>query len=321
MNRSRAFTLVELLVVIAIIAILVALLIPAVQSVRAAARRTQCTNNFKQVALATLNHASTNDRLPALNDPQFGFRSKRTGNWGLSWRYTILPFLEESAVHDVLDNVNWQLTSAEENPTTPNKPAVVSAYLCPSTPGSPRYGAFQIKGVRQARSGRFIFDGVPVSDIAAPGVLNVENTHTHEEAAWFGARKIAEPLTTRGPEVQVGAKLIWIEDGLSKTILVRERAGLPIFIKGQEQRGPAGPIPYGWIAYDDPGEVILRFRGFDEPVVNYENFNGLYAFHPGGANVSMCDGSVRFLAEDASARTVFALASRSNADLTDIDLP
>ena len=71
MNASRGFTLVELLVVIAIIALLVALLIPAVQSTREAARRTQCTNHFKQVALATLNHASGTDSLPPRTEKRF----------------------------------------------------------------------------------------------------------------------------------------------------------------------------------------------------------------------------------------------------------
>ncbi len=71
MRSRHGFTLVELLVVIAIIGMLVALLLPAMQAARAAARKVQCANNFKQVALATLNHASSTDRLPALKDSRF----------------------------------------------------------------------------------------------------------------------------------------------------------------------------------------------------------------------------------------------------------
>ena len=98
MRSRHGFTLVELLVVIAIIGMLVALLLPAVQAARAAARKVQCANNFKQVALATLNHASNTDRLPALTDPRFSRRSydgSVPSHYYVSWKVAILPFLEE----------------------------------------------------------------------------------------------------------------------------------------------------------------------------------------------------------------------------------
>ena len=103
MSRRSAFTLVELLVVIAIIAMLVTLLLPAVQSAREAARRTQCVNNLKQISLAWLNHESAHGHLPSggwgwtwVGEPELGFGEDQPGGWF----YNVLPFLEESPVHD-----------------------------------------------------------------------------------------------------------------------------------------------------------------------------------------------------------------------------
>ncbi len=103
-SRSHAFTLVELLVVIAIIGILVALLLPAIQAAREAARRNQCTNQLKQLALAGLNHESTNKFFPTggwgwewVGDPDRGFGLNQPGGW----QYNILPYMEENAKHDL----------------------------------------------------------------------------------------------------------------------------------------------------------------------------------------------------------------------------
>src|ERR1700743_2208238 len=93
--RQRAFTLIELLVVIAIIAVLIALLLPAVQAAREAARRSQCTNNLKQLGLAVHNYESTNGALP----PGVVYPSPVDNwGWGPSGMLSLLPFLEQSAL-------------------------------------------------------------------------------------------------------------------------------------------------------------------------------------------------------------------------------
>ena len=101
---TGGFTLVELLVVITIIGILIALLLPAVQSAREAARRAQCRNNLKQIALACLNHEHVHGFFPTngwgtlwRGDPDRGFSIKQMG----SWIYNALPYLEQPAIHDL----------------------------------------------------------------------------------------------------------------------------------------------------------------------------------------------------------------------------
>ena len=136
MTRNKAFTLVELLVVIAIIGILIGMLLPAVQQVREAARRTQCANQIRQMGLAVHNYASTFDeRLPMLGEAEEGGH----------WTAFILPYVEQDNMHNLLSfgSVNWAASAAANNASLDsNNPverqiaaceSVISLYRCPST--------------------------------------------------------------------------------------------------------------------------------------------------------------------------------------------
>ncbi len=128
-GRCRAFTLVELLVVITIIGILIALLLPAVQSAREAARRTQCANNLKQLGLALHNYATALGALPpaAITVSKYDIQGEAaSGAHGTSWMLQILPYLEQSAIHDRWDftkNVLGNMAVAKRD---------IAAFYCPS---------------------------------------------------------------------------------------------------------------------------------------------------------------------------------------------
>ena len=122
-SSRRAFTLVELLVVIAIIGILIALLLPAVQAAREAARRNQCMNNVKQVALAVANYANTVKRFPPYNC------GTANGNGHeISWRMLVTPQMEQMQVYNLM---NW-LKDPAPNTTYAAYSVQIPAYVCPS---------------------------------------------------------------------------------------------------------------------------------------------------------------------------------------------
>ena len=129
MRRSvgRGFTLVELLVVIAIIGILVALLLPAIQAAREAARRTQCNNNLKNIGLGLQNYHDTYKTFP-MGAMHTGARTTTTSAYGPSWQYGILPFMEQQGLYDEVDKTQrvWD---------QPIRSTVVKTFLCPSDDG------------------------------------------------------------------------------------------------------------------------------------------------------------------------------------------
>ncbi len=230
-STRSGFTLVELLVVIAIIGILVALLLPAVQAAREAARRMQCVNNIKQLALACLNVESTEGAFPTAGgsvsefedaDSQLG---PQHGYEYASWMFQLLPFIEEQTLHDLRDN-----NTAGNNAFTDTALAetAVSAFNCPS-----RYGRF---GINNADLYRF-------GDYAGVMSSHFDNGWTgFAWEGWTGPRTGSEGgeedvvwtgIIARGGHTNLNSNTIdkftritfgKITDGSSNTILLAEKA-------------------------------------------------------------------------------------------------
>ena len=226
-RRWAAFTLVELLVVIAIIAVLVSLLLPAVNGAREAARRAQCMNNIRQIALATINYESAHRKLPPSGlvgdnpeaDIALGRFVPRSGQM-ISWAVLILPQLEEESLYRQFD-LN---RSVLEQPTNPQAQHV-STYLCPSDEAETRYFEHPelTQSVRFAKGNYAAFVSPFHVDlqIAFPGALG--------GGSWSQDGKKRE-----------GQSLRKVTDGLSKTLMfseVRTRADV------RDQRG-AWALPW-----------------------------------------------------------------------------
>jgi len=163
-GKWKGFTLVELLVVIAIIGILIALLLPAVQAAREAARRSQCTNNLKQLGLALHNHHDTYLRFPpggARDQPPFG---KVETDWGSSWLVYILPFVEQKPLYDQWEFQNSSGVFSAHNMALING-LVIPGYACPSSPLPTQWADQQHGNTR-----RMAVHYVGVSG-AAPGLI------------------------------------------------------------------------------------------------------------------------------------------------------
>ncbi len=304
--RSAGFTLIELLVVIAIIGVLIALLLPAVQAVREAARRMQCLNHCKQMALGLQNYHSVYNKFPVggagivhASDPQI------RRHWRPSWGSVILPFIEQSALYDEL---NLDVPYLDEvNHVGGRK--LVPTYLCPSapqsrlqrpngdTPNSPTlFGRTDYGGNYGERALRcFPQRNCPNRYGSGPGGQ--------------GGRGVM----LFGMEPQVGLRDIL--DGSSQTISLGEAPeGLhSIWIGHKNLFDQSAPIS-AKVHASSPWEACqLPLRSPEGDFCDYGQ--EFHSYHSGGATFAFCDGSARFLSEQIDNKLLAALLSRSGGEL------
>ena len=336
--RRHGFTLIELLVVIAIIAILIGLLLPAVQKVRAAAARAQCTNNVKQISLAMHNHENALGMLPY---------SKRTSRPQRSWAPDVLPYLEQAnMVSGAFYNLdeNWWRTLGEVAPnvgaTIPNGTTAqmpLKAFLCPSSPNQLRIQNKTETPPEQNKIGScgdyFIPEGVNVAIDNEPEII----------AAPFAAGVDRSGALRPFPEKTV---FLLMTDGTSNTIMVGECGGREdvwrfknrtAALADKTQAACARARGGAWATNDNPYDIGQRALWCNAPPagaleamtdktkypmrINVSNEWGFlfYSHHDGGANFAFADGSVRFLAESTNLKTLASLCTRAGGETASLD--
>lgn len=285
----------ELLVVIAVIGILVSLLLPAVQQVREAARRTECSNHIRQLSLGMMNFESSLKRLPTgwqvsdLSDPASG------PGWG--WAYTLLPYVEQQSIFDQID----PKVSVDDHQHEDVLRELVPVYQCPSDP------ADNLLNLNEDVHGPHARPGWALHDPNAP----------HEEhwiarsnySGVFGSNEIEdEPLDGNG--VFYGNSHLHLRDivdGLSNTMLLGER------------RNDFGHLAWAGV-FPDVDEPFARVVGSADHPPNHPDghFDDFRSFHPQGANFTFADGSTRMINETIDAAVFQALATRDGGEIVQL---
>jgi prepilin-type N-terminal cleavage/methylation domain-containing protein len=332
-SRLRAFTLVELLVVIAIIGILVALLLPAIQAAREAARRTQCTNKMKQLGLAMLNYESARKELPLAYTPNYcspdngatigrgpcpgtstpgNACNRKPHHFVLTF---ILPYIENQALYDQIDitssalstpptstvTTNWDFKSPSPTKKTINNDVVkvdIPDFLCPSTENRPN---------------TYTTDYYTMVDILdSPYCTLVENTGLAK------SKRSVDRLLGLLQDTPTSLKKC--SDGLSKTFLFFESAGRPnnydrnrklVQVMTQDWQWADDGVYGVWGNSADPNCPLTQ-------VMNCNNYQGLYSFHSGGGNELMGDGSVTFVTENVDLDTFISMYTRAAEDIASV---
>ncbi len=288
-TRTNGFTLVELLVVIAIIGILIALLLPAVQSAREAARRAQCTNHVKQLVLSLHNYHDVNKRFPP---------SSVGGNGTISYLCRLLPFIEQQPLYD---QISYAGNYTNNLPLAENR---IVTFLCPS--------CSQEESLRSAEDGCYTTHYYGNSGPIGTNPLTneeYERDTSREGSGSFGEYAVEGVFALRST-----LRFRDIKDGTSNTIGIGEVAW------------DKYPFYRAWTRglYWYNGVALLSTKnhrwpinaGKDGTLTMKFNNGGYGSEHPGGMNVGMMDGSVKFVSETIDMNIYRSAASRGAGEPT-----
>jgi prepilin-type N-terminal cleavage/methylation domain-containing protein len=300
-KKNSAFTLVELLVVIAIIGILIGMLLPAVQSVREAARRIQCANNCRQLGLAALNYESAHMHFPPGWSTGIADAPLAEPGWG--WSAHLLPYMEQS---NVFNSINLSI-AIDDHLHEDIIQSRMPVFICPSDPTEEIVNLDQHIEHDDDHDDDHFRHANPDEDDHSHGELLVSRSNY---SGCFGNLEIEDaPLNGNGiffanSEVTFGE----IVDGSSNTIMVAERTNR------------LGPI--SWVGMvPEVEEPFARIVAVTDHAPNdhHMHFEDFRSEHTGGINVTLGDGSTHFVADSIDEVAYQALGSRSGGELSSIE--
>jgi prepilin-type N-terminal cleavage/methylation domain-containing protein/prepilin-type processing-associated H-X9-DG protein len=307
--RRSAFTLIELLVVIAIIAILIGLLLPAVQKVREAANRMSCSNNLKQLGLSLHGYHDVNNKFPHYH-PR-GLPATDPRRYSESWTYQLLPYIEQ-------DNV-FRLpftTRAEYDAQIRHR--VIPTYFCPSV----------------------IYPKTAPNGANGTGLTNYLGIAGRQRSDWRappdGIGQDTGVIGTVGPDGLTPMKVAMagVTDGLSNTLAFAERPPTPDLQWGWGLRGSPNLDSLIWARYVVPPDTVstaggaigpndengrpcafpMFFQAPRNPPTLCDGYH-MWSFHPGGSNFALADGSVRFFPYSAGTTTIIDMSTRAGGEV------
>jgi prepilin-type N-terminal cleavage/methylation domain-containing protein len=320
------FTLVELLVVIAIIGILVALLLPAIQSAREAARRSACTNNIKQLGLALQSYHDTYGKLPVNYNEDTG----STGRGSALTR--LLPYIEEQAVYDSIDfTVDYTFVTSKLPDGTPVFSKVIATFVCPSEnrapygpnaesnePGFrfrtvPAKGPLAITSYLPSMGNQYMPNDIVVTCTSLTD--NIFGTIPQTDRTRHGNTKNGAEISGPFSRMTWSAKFKEITDGLSNTIAL-----------GEVRQFCGALTKLGWFHHDGawvattgpinsptcPGEQGVPIEGATgcQSTLAWNYAHSFRSPHPGGTHFVFCDASVHFVTENIDYDTYQRLGDR-----------
>ena len=326
--RRAAFTLIELLVVIAIIAILIGILVPAVQKVRESASRTQCTNNLKQLCLACHTYADAHNRAfppgayQGLDSTYPAFVTAYIqGPPAAGWGLFLLPYIEQQPLYQ---QYNWGYVFYDTANSNNDKVSTTALTLmqCPSVMPQSAYTKdldLTMFGLAKYPVSSATSDYSPLGSVDNALVTAMGMTVSNNKGALQA--NCSTPITS-------------ITDGTSGTFLLVEIAARPqLWQNGKNTNTTIDGSLYprgGWadaetinsVFYGSTPDGTTKTGTLGNSIgINASNEFGLYSFHTGGANAGMCDGSVRFLSASTSIKTLIALVTKAGDEPDSGSLP